>query len=160
MNENYFEIPVHSCSQECFFERVKNNAEKVMAGIPNNGNGFWEEQLEDEINRHLYSVSYNEIIGSINVYAMGSQLRADYWYTNKKSIVIGSKVKGTIEPRGKLIECHYKASNLLSVEIYEDFRRKLEKSVNEHFILKKRFVDYSTFDRCGPFIDWRKILNL
>jgi len=69
-------------------------------------------------------------------------------------------VKGTIRPIGKLIEMHYKHSQLSSSEIFYDFRNTIETRVNKHSRLKKRFVDYSVFDRCGPFIDWRRILNL
>lgn len=160
MNETYFELPVYSCNQEALVERVTKDAEKVMAGVRGYGNGFWQEQLADEIKRHLFPIRFNELVGSIEVHVIGSQLRADYWFTDKKKIVIGSKSKGTIRPVGKLIEIHYKQSRLSSLEIFDDYRKKLEKRVKEHSRLKRRFVDYSVFDRCGPFVDWRRVLNL
>lgn len=160
MNETFFELPVYSCSQETFVDRVTKEAEKVMAGVRDYGNGFWQEQLADEIKRHLIPVRFNELVGCIEVHVMGSQLRADYWFTDKKKIVIGSKSKGTIRPIGKLIEKHYRSSRLSSSEIFYDFRKTIETRVKEHSRLKRRFVDYSVLDRCGPFIDWRRILKL
>ena len=160
MNEPYFELLIYSCSQEAFVERATKEAEKVMAAVPDYGNGFRQEQLADEIKRHSIPVRFNELVGYIEVHAVGSELRADYWFTDKKKIVIGSKSKGTIRPIGKLIEKHYRSSRLSSPDIFDDFRKTLETRVNEHSRLKRRFIDYSVFDRCGPFIDWRRILEL
>ena len=84
MKERLFEIPVYSCSQSEFVARVHADAAKSMASVPNYGSGFWEQQLQEEVQRHLKPVRWNELVGSIEVYAMGSQLRADYWFTEKR----------------------------------------------------------------------------
>lgn len=160
MKETYFELPIYSCSQEALVERVTKTARKSMATVRDYGNGFWQEQLADEIRRHLIPIRFNELVGSIEVHVKGSQLRADYWFTDKKKIVIGSRSKGAIRPIGRLIENHYKSSRLSSSEIFDDFSQSLKRRVNEHSRIKRRFVDYSIFDRCGPFIDWRSILTL
>ncbi len=160
MKETYFELPVYSCNQKEFEKHVTEKAEKVMANVTDCDNGFWQEQLADEIEINLIPVRFNELVGCIEVCVAGSQLSADYWYTDKKRIVIGSKSKGTIRLVGKVIECHYTYSKLSSSEIFEDFRSALEYRVSDHPRLKNRFIDYFVFDRCGPFIDWRRILGL
>ncbi len=159
MYETYFELPVYACDQDQLIARVTKSAEKVMADVPDYGNGFWQEQLKNEIETKITPVQYNETIGCIIIHVVGTQLRADYWFTDKSRIVVGSRTKGTIRPVGKLIECHYNSTALSSPEIFSDFRGALEARIAEHSRLKRRYVDYSAFDRCGPYIDWQSILN-
>jgi len=160
MNETLFEIPIYSCNQSEYVARVEAEAAESMASVPNYGNGFWEKQRQDEIQRHLKSVRFNELIGCVEVHVMGSQLRADYWFTIKKRIVIGSKDKGVIKPKGKLLEKHYSRSASSSLDLFHDFRKALLQRINQHSRLKKRFIDFDAFDRCGPHVNWRAILKL
>ena len=161
MNNPYFEILIYSCSQSQFLDHITKETEKdlVSAGI-NYGNGLWKQMRQKEIKRRLKPVRYNELIGSIEVYPFGSQLRADYSFTDKKRIYIGTKVKGIIKRKGKFLEKRYGHSKLTSPEIFRDFRDALERRVKESRRINSRYVDYSAFDKCGEFIDWRKILNL
>lgn len=160
INETLFEIPIYSCTQEQFIAHVTAQAEKDMASVPDYNNGFWQEQRDQEIKRHLKAVRYNELIGCIEIHAIGTQLRADYWFTNKKRIIIGSPQKGVVSWRGKLLESHYRGSKLSSQNIFKDFRKAITSTVNDRERLKNRFVDLSAFDRCGPFVDWRALLRL
>ena len=155
-----FEISVYSCNQEQFISRVTANAEKVMATVPDYKNGFWQAQLKHEIQRHSKPVRYNELIGCIEVHTIGSQLRADYWFTDKKRILIGSQQKGVVKWRGKLLEKHYSQSKLSSTDIFSDFRIALTTAIGDNTKLKNRFIDLSAFNRCGPFIDWCALLQI
>lgn len=160
MLETYFELLIYACSQEELASRARSRAKKVMADVPNYGNGFWEEQLEDEIRRYSRPVWYNELVGCIQIHVVGSQLRADYSYTDKKHIVIGSSRKGTVLPKGKLLETHYANSKMASPDIFHDFREKLRSRIKQHSRLRHRFVECAAFDRCGPLLDWRSVLGL
>ncbi|MFT5427056.1 MAG: hypothetical protein ACI9ZT_002012 [Gammaproteobacteria bacterium] len=75
MNDTIFEILIYSCTQDELVTRVIEKADKNMANVPDYGDGFWQVQRQDEINRHLKSVRYNELIGCIEVHPLGSQLR-------------------------------------------------------------------------------------
>lgn len=130
-----------------------------MATVPDYKNGFWQEQRDQEIRRHLKPVRYNELIGCIEVHTIGTQLRADRWFTDKKRIVVGSQQKGVITWRGKLLEKHYSRSKLSSPNIFADFRKALMSAIGDSPSLKNRFIDLSAFDRCGPFVDWRALLR-
>lgn len=160
MNETYFEIFVYTCRQTELVERVEREVERAMADVPDYGNGFWEKQKESEIQRHLYPVRFNEVVGSIEVHRLGSQLRADWWFTGKKRVVPGSRSRGEIRYIGKLLERSYSRTRKSSAEIFEDFRGALGVEVGSNSRLKRRFVDFGAFDRCGPYIDWRAILEL
>lgn len=162
LNETYFEILVYTCDQDTFFKRVTSHVDKFMKTVPfpYPGTDIWRQTREDEIKRHLKPVRYNELVGCIDVHTVGSQLRADYWFTNKSKIHIGSRDKGVISYQGKLIEVWYSRSPLSSQEIFTDFRRALDDEVHRHTFLRKRFVDFETFDRCGPLVDWRSALGL
>lgn len=94
----------------------------------------------------------------MEVHIVGSQLRADYRFTDKSRILVGSR--GVIRWRGKLLEKWYNGSRLTSPDIYSDFRLALGDEVRRHSWLKRRFVDFEALDRGGPLVDWRKALHL
>jgi hypothetical protein len=160
MNEAYFEILVYTCRQAELVERVEREAGRVMADVPDYGNGFWEKQKVSEIQRHLYPIRFNEAVGAIEVHKLGSQLRADWWFTGKQRVVVGARSRGEIRHIGKLLEKNYNRTRKSSAEIFEDFREALGLEVRGNRRLKWRFVDFEAFDRCGPYVDWRAILGL
>jgi len=160
LNDTYFEVLVYSCDQDRFVAKVTADVDKYMAEVPDYGNGFWQQQRDEGIQRELKPVRYNELVGCIDIYVFGSQLRADYWFTEKRHVIIGSRVKGTIRPHGKLLEKWYSHSKLSSPEIFADFRAALNTEVRRHSRLNNRYIDFDAFERCGPFIDWREILKL
>lgn len=159
-NGTYFEILVYTCDQDIFLDHVTKKAKKEMASVPDYGNGFWQEQLNDSIKRKFKPIRYNELIGYVVVYPLYWQLRADYWFTDKKRIVIGSKEKGVITHRRNILEKNYKSSSLTSPEIFCEFRGELDDEVRKHWELKNGFVDFSALDRIGPHVDWRSVLKL
>jgi hypothetical protein len=131
-----------------------------MEQVPKRDAQIWQEQRDDELNRRLTSIRFNEIIGYIEVHIVGSQLRADYWFTDKSRIVLGSRSKGHLTWRGKLLEKHFPPYRELgSSTIFESFRKSLQRAVGESDRLRKRYVDFTAFDRCGPFVDWSSLIK-
>lgn len=160
MNETYFEILVYTCRQAQLVARVERETQRIMADVPDYKNGFWEEQMNSEIQRRLYPVRFNEVVGAIEVHTLGAQLRADWWFTKKRKVVVGGNSRGAIRHVGKLLECSYSQTEKSSSEIFQDFREALRIEVRSDRRLKRRFVDFDVFDRCGPCIDWRAVLGL
>jgi hypothetical protein len=160
IDDGLFELPVYTCTQEQLVEHVTAYVDRQMADVPDFGTGFWQQQRQEEIQRHLRPVRYNELVGCVEVYSLGTQLRAGLWFTDKKRIVFGSPNRGRITSWGKILEMHYDHSDLSSVEIFNDFRDSLVAVVKRSRLLKRRFVDFNAFDRCGPFVNWRAVLNL
>ena len=93
------------------------------------------------------------------IYGFESQLRADLWFSDKARIQIGTKVKGKIRRRGKLLEKRYRARHQSSREFFADFRLSLRNAIDRHRRIHGRYVDFRAFDRIGPYIDWRAILK-
>lgn len=124
------------------------------------GSDTWKKQREDEIQRQLHPVRYNELVGAIEVHRVGTQLRADYWYSEKERVIAGSKQKTPIRWCGKLLEKHYGQTKMSSHEIFSDFRAALIAAISGSGRLKRRWVDLEAFDRCGPHVDWRGVLEL
>lgn len=161
INETLCEIPILSCDQKTFAARATAFVDKLMADTPDFGNpAFRQQQIEELLQNELKPVRYNELVGCVEVHFVGTQLRADYWFTDKKRIVIGSRDKGTIRWCGKLLEKDYRGSLLSSVDIFQDFRAVLTAEIARHPRLGRRLADFSIFDRCGPVIDWRKVLRI
>jgi hypothetical protein len=87
IDDGLFELPVYTCTQEQLVEHVTAYVDRQMADVPDFGTGFWQQQRQEEIQRHLRPVRYNELVGCVEVYSLGTQLRAGLWFTDKKRIV-------------------------------------------------------------------------
>jgi hypothetical protein len=172
-NDTLFEILVYSCDQDEFLNVVTAKVDKLMAQRRGSLNAFGttpaQEQRDEElrtqmrdkgIQSELKPIRYNELVGCIEVHTVFTQLRADYWFTEKKRILIGSKVKGIVNWCGKLLEKEYRGSQLTSHEVFRDFRGCLTRAAGSNARLRRRYIDFEAFDRCGPFVDWRAALHL
>ena len=161
MNNALFEIFIYTCTQEQFVDRVRSDVESWFTDHVSKTNvSIWQQGRDEEIQRHMKSVRYNELVGCIEIYAQGSQLRAGYWFSEKKKIIVGSRERPVIKWRGKLLEKHYRHTRLSSPAIFHDFRNSVAHAASQRKRLEPRFIDFAAFDRCGPFIDWRQVLQL
>ena len=86
INDTIFEVPVYTCNQKQANARISKQVDKNMRNVPDYGTGFWEEQRDSEFRRRCGPIRFNEIIGFIDVHIVGSQLRADYWFVDRKRI--------------------------------------------------------------------------
>lgn len=159
INNTIYEILVYSCSDEQFSDRIQLKAEKVMSHVRDYNNGFWQKQLEDEYREHIKPIRYNQIIGAIEIHIIHGQVRADYWFTDKKRIHIDSNNKGTILWQGKLLERNYSGEEITSNEIFNDFMASLKTEIKNTSSFKKRFIDLKSFERVGAYIDWHALIN-
>lgn len=159
INDTFFEIPIYSCDQNELAQHVKNTVDHDMAQVKDFGNGFWQKQWEEEYQRRMWPVRFNALVGYIEVHIVGTQLRADWWFTDKKKIFAAAKDRGVIRWVGKLIEKGYSTQSMTSAEIFNDFRSAIVHAVKTENRLKRRFIDYSAFDRIGPYVDWLSILQ-
>jgi hypothetical protein len=98
---------------------------------------------------------YNEVIGYLRLYLLGSQVRAEYWRVNAKRIVRTRKKQfeywdWKLAPETELPT---KGSNneiyLAILEHVEDCRKGL----------KKRYLDTEQLTTIGPYVDWRALFE-
>lgn len=188
MNNTLFEILVYSCDQKTFHDHMVGSVEHPIRqhaarnSLSALGDEPWTEEKICEFRDKClerqawfsggYPVRYNELVGCIEVHTVCTQLRADWWFAiSKKSttgsedsrratIRIGSRIKSIIRSRDVLIEPCYAEPYLTSLEIFQDFRGWLGQAIRRNSLLRKRWVDFEAFDRCGPLVDWRAALGL
>jgi hypothetical protein len=174
INNTLFEILVYSCDQEAFLAVVTAKVDKQimsawLSPLLRHATDLLQQQQDEEfrlqyrekqIKRESKPIRYNELVGCIEVHSVFTQLRADYWFTEKKRIIIGTETKGIIRWCGKLLEKEYRSSKLTSREIFQDFRSDLGREAKRHARLGRRHIDFEAFDRCGPLVDWRAALQL
>ena len=92
-----FEIPIYRCSSEHHAQDLQKIREKnylEFAG-PQNILEFQDFKYFIE-NAFCYSWKYNEIVGYLNIYFLGSQFRIEYYYVQNKRINKGIRKKKII----------------------------------------------------------------
>jgi hypothetical protein len=125
-NDTLFEILVYSSDQKEFLAAVTAKVDTQLIAytfspllghaadpVQQQRDEKLRTQMRDkEIQRRLRPVRYNELVGCIEVHSVCTQLRADYWFTEKKRIVVGTETKGIIRWCGKLLEKEYGRSSV------------------------------------------------
>jgi len=166
-----FEILVYACDQQAFVAAVTAKAERQLFS-PTSWPplGYATEQELDDMRKQMLDrtvaaqmkcIPYNELVGCIQVVTVGTKLRAKYSFTDKTRIIIGSEIKGTIRlQRPPLCEKDYGRSTLTSKQIFQNFRAMMGGAARRNHHLRRRYIDFRAFDKCGPFVDWRMALEL
>lgn len=162
--ENYFfDIPIYRCPVEKHTQELDNDKKKRLQDIVDmhgpevikSESYKWTENHFDRT--QWYPWRYNEVIGWLRLYRLGSQVRGELWFTNAKIIRRDLKRK-RIYYRGKAFERSlYKSMS--STEIFESICKELERQKKEPPI-KGRFLDMKIFLRTGQFINWKKLFGL
>lgn len=148
----FFEIPIYRTSIESYNSEMQLMRDKSYKNFPGIREGIYFENFRLLIEKNnFYPWKYNEVIGYLNLYVFGCQLRVDYWYVSNKRINKGIHKK-KYEWYGKIWESEVdttKSSN----EIFEWILEQLECIENEKKF-KKRHIDLQVFKVIGRFIDW------
>lgn len=99
--------------------------------------------------------NYNEIIGFIELYFIGSQIRGEYWQMEAKRLT-RTRTKIFRFVTSKLsceLDISQEATNL---DIFHIIKKYL---LNCNKELKNRFIDSHHFDIIGKFVDWNRLIN-
>lgn len=159
MTEPYFfEIPIYRCSQSTHTNEMKDAEEKMVKEI----NHFNSKSHEERMRNHFHSDKwypwrYNEVIGWLCLYIMGSQFRGEIWFESSKRINKGVRKKKFLW-MGKAFE-HNIQNQTNSDEIYSEFIQILEElNLNDKFF-KKRHLDLNVFKVTGRFINWVELID-
>ena len=155
----FFDIPVYRLSQEEYSANLSRYIETNLNN-PTMLEFFNEHperliQYEDFYSREYGGMwEYNEIIGQIKLYILGSQIRGEYYSVDAKRIV------KTRKKRFKFIS--YKIEPELELPLLED-NIAIYKTILTYIDsckknLKNRFVDSSRFETVGQHIDWKALI--
>lgn len=158
MEPYFFEIPIYRCDQkthtkemellekEWVKDEYKDYAPESYQGIYN----YFHQSI-------WYSWRYNEIVGWISLYILGSQIRGDYIFITAKRIGKGIRKK-RFRIYGKAFE-HTLHRNLTSQEIFDEILSQLKKLMKSDNVLKKRYLDLSSFLALGQYVDWMDLVD-
>jgi hypothetical protein len=117
--------------------------ESYQAAVNAFHNGMW------------YPWNYNEIVGYLNLYIMGTQFRADSWFITKKRINKGI-IKKTFKYSGKEFE-KYIPKEFSSREIFEFILKQINALNLKSY---KRFhFDLRAFKVIGSFVNWTSLID-
>ena len=153
-NGFFFVIPVYRLEEDKYYNQLKADHEK---SIPHT----WSEEFQNEhpaivqgykSNHHLRyggSWEFNEIIGYIKLYFMGSQVRGEYWSTLPKR-----------KSRTRKKQFEYKTHKLyVEKTIWNKTSEGVLSTIEEYLAgckneLKNRHIDLREFDYIKNHLDW------
>jgi hypothetical protein len=162
----FFDIPIYRLRKEKYYAERESYIEKQMYGTDPEEvalrKAFYERNRDNAIlfRDHLEKIyggpwDFNEIIGYIRLHFLGSQIRGELWTVSKKRLV-RTRQKLFLYKTQKVVpekDILLPASN---EEIYRIICEYLEDAKKQ---LKGRFIDTSTFERLGRYIDWNGLKN-
>ena len=154
-----FILPVYRVEEEKYYADLNEDFERLVSD-------GWDQEFRDKYyslvqgwrNHHHASYggawNFNEIVGYIKLYFLGTQVRGEYWSTIPKR-----KVK----TRKKQFE--YKTHKLyVEIEIREKSKEGILAAIEEYLEgcrreLKNRHIDRKEFDKLKNHIDWPAVFD-
>ncbi len=162
MEQYIFDIPIYRCSIEKHTQELNDaKTKKLQNLIDIHGHEVkksksYEWVGNDFDRKEWYPWRYNEVIGWIRLYTIGSQVRGELWFTNAKRIRRDLKRK-KIYYIGKVFERFFHKGHS-SIEIFQIIYEELlsQKKVSP---IKGRYLDMKMFCRTGKLIDWKQLFT-
>jgi len=158
--DDYFlVVPVYRLSEDRYYAAMNNEFEELISSTWNADFRAANPNLVHDW-QHSHRSTYggdwefNEIIGYIKLYFMGTQVRGEYWSTLPKR-----KVK----TRKKQFE--YKTHKLQAeTEVWEITSEGVLAAVEEYLAgckkhLKRRHIDFREFDAIKNHLDWKSLFE-
>ncbi len=159
----FFEIAIYRCPQEQHFAELRKRWDKVLWEVFGRFGNTREAARHhyERLEQHLWEKSggpweYNQAVGWIRLFVLGSQIRADYYFTAAKRI--------TRSPGPRHFRYELKAFELTfypedsNAHILQEIRTEFDRVMKER-PFKGRFLDIEAFDNVARYIDWRGLIG-
>ncbi|MEI6711876.1 MAG: hypothetical protein WCK88_07015 [bacterium] len=156
----FFSIPIYRCSEKQYLKELEEERERLRK--------FFKSSLPETL-KNTYDVGplverslnwkcwkYNEIIGFIELYILGSQIRGSLFFIESKRIRKDIKKKKIVY-LGKVFESSI--HNLYSIDIFKLLMEELNRVQISNSKLKNRYVDVSGIMKIGPHVDWKELVK-
>jgi hypothetical protein len=148
----FFDLPVYRLPGERYYVERGAFVDRHMQPIGHS-------QLDESFRGHLeYAYGgpwqFNEIIGYIRLFFLGSQVRGEYFGVQQKRIV-RTRRKTMMLLELKLVPEMKIPPNATSAQIFTVISDYVQRCKNQ---LKKRIVDDSLLTKVGPFVDWKRLI--
>lgn len=152
--KHFFDLPVYRLAREIYYQQRAEYVEGVLA--PKNSTQTEELCIRDHLERSYGGIwEFNEIIGYIRLYFLGTQVRGEYFSVSKKRVV---------RTRTKTFE--YQAWKLApEVDIPHPFTQEtILCSIREYINackkeLPKRYIDTSMFEAIAVNVSWLSVFR-
>ena len=99
---------------------------------------------------------YNQVIGWIRLYSLGTQIRGEYWFVKAKRIHRNMKDRYFFN-HGKAFEINLSQHDS-SEEIFLQVSNQLE-NLKQEKPFKGRHIDLEAFLTAGVYMNWRRLLG-
>lgn len=158
MKKYFFELPVYRLSEKDYEKEEDTfllkyyNEVHLRNGRVNSSISYEEFKEKSMLYRDIWQ--YNEIIGYIKLYILGSQIRGEY-YQHKTSRIRKTRTKHFKFLTLKLVS-ESNLSNKTNEEIYNIILKYIEDCNLE---LQKRYIDIKYFKQIGKFVDWNNLIK-
>lgn len=160
-------IPVYRLTSDCYYAELDTFTKKNMyPGPPDQDElrrqfylrnpdreTFFKERLCTDFGGTWY---FNEIIGYLDLYFLGSQIRGEYWQMK------GKRIRRTRKKEFEFIT--FKLSPELTIsegasnsDIFGLIHKYLSRCAKE--LKNGRHFDTRCLDKIGPFVDWRTLIS-
>ncbi|MDY3201301.1 MAG: hypothetical protein RBQ84_10145 [Arcobacter sp.] len=160
MIKYFFDVPVYRLSEQEYYLEEKNHSKKLYEYIYTRIDGTKRNPLvsyekfyeESSIFRDMWR--YNEIIGYIRLYILGTQIRGEY-FQHKSKRIVKTRKKSFIYITHKLVS-EINIMNQTNDEIYNSILQYLERCEKE---LEKKYIDIVSFKSIGQYVNWNKLID-
>ncbi|MBP9760812.1 MAG: hypothetical protein KBD15_01050 [Candidatus Magasanikbacteria bacterium] len=163
IGESIFTIPIYRCSPKKFQEEIELEKKRLHAyftkGLPTDIRANYDasDLVEITMQTKWKCWQYNEIVGFIEIFILGDQIRGTKYYIKHKRIGKGIKNKN-FEYMGKEFEMSTAFINS-NEEIFNRLIKLLNGLTSQSTRLKNRFIDLSEIKRIGRYINWKKLIK-
>jgi hypothetical protein len=158
-DERFFEIPIYRCSLEEHSKELENEKEAYVK----RNNWTNEDSLAIRFTRlfeerEWYPWRYNEIIGWVRIFRLGSQIRGELWGVSQR--VSRKLVKKKFFYIGKLFEYSiaFKLKNLTNKRITQIVKDEIKSGlVGSKF--ERYHVDWENYERITRYFSWKDAMK-
>lgn len=163
MTKYFLDVPVYRVTSSEYYSR---RDQDITKGLDESWRGLnpTEEQLkagrasrEDHFYKRYGPWDFNEIIGHIRLYLLGSQIRGEYFSAEKTRTGLGRTRVFTFESLKLAAERNLWGGEDSNAEILSAIHEYLDRCQDE--LRKGRHIDRRTLNTLGPHIDWRSLFE-
>jgi len=157
-----FDLAIYRISEKKFIERYSADLERYYDSTwPGQGRNAVPQELQESVDGHFWENygmpwRFNQVVGWLRIYTLGSQVRGELWFTEATRLV-RRRSPPPMRWRGKAFELHTFIEET-SEEIFLNVRAEIEREIRA--LGRRRIVvDLECFENVAPRLDWKELLH-
>jgi len=160
--KHFFEIPVFRCSEELYFKEVENEVGKLSDYYKSVNQHIDYDYLElanksSSIQSKRTNYRYGQLVGVIRLFILGDQIRGELFFVRQKVTKKFTGGNWTLRSM-KIFELSIlpKSTN---ESIFNSIIKTIFNYQKESKVLKSRFIDLSSFEIVGKYLNFISMLQ-